>query len=124
MSGPRLRHYKRFFDERAQVFADIALQKTWPHTFYSKRSEALPLHWHKGDITLYVLQGATYMLEANGERIDIQKGDKLVIEAGAIHAEGAHEEPVVYIIATPEAITLGTALRQQFTGVEDKQSKL
>ncbi|MDG2046195.1 MAG: hypothetical protein P8J79_03185, partial [Halioglobus sp.] len=47
-----------------------------------------------------------YVLDENGERIPLRPGDKLVIPAGAIHAEGEVTERMVYIVGLPVAANL------------------
>ena len=38
------------------------------------------------------------MLNEKGERIELEPGDKLVLPAGAVHAEGEVAERMVYIV--------------------------
>ena len=54
----------------------------------------------------YVLEGHSYVLNEHGERFPLGPGDKLVIPAGAIHAEGAVAERMVYIVGISEAANL------------------
>jgi len=68
--------------------------------------EELPLHWHDVDNCGYVLEGKSYVLDENGERIPLGPGDKLIIPAGAIHAEGEVTERMVYIVGLPVAENL------------------
>ena len=46
------------------------------------------------------------MLNEKGERFPLGPGDKLVIPAGAIHAEGEVKERMVYIVGISEAANL------------------
>ena len=50
-------------------------------------------------------------VERGASDLHIKAGDKLVIPAGALHAEGKVEEKMVYIIGTAEASNLMEALR-------------
>ena len=54
----------------------------------------------------YVLEGSSYVLNEQGERFPLGPGDKLVIPAGAIHAEGEVTERMVYIVGISEPANL------------------
>ncbi len=99
-----------FFSTRAEVFADIEAQGLWPTTYVSERMEELPLHWHDVDNCGYVIEGRSYVLNEDGERIALGPGDKLVIPAGAVHAEGEVTEKMVYIVGISAAENLFDAL--------------
>ena len=92
-----------FFSSKEEVLDDIKHQDLWPTTYVSERMEELPLHWHDVDNCGYVLEGSGYVLNEKGERVDLRPGDKLIIPAGAIHAEGEVTERMVYIVGIPEA---------------------
>lgn len=94
------------FDTKDDVLDDIKAMDFWPTTYVSDRMEELPLHWHDFDNCGYVLDGQSYVLDEHGERVPLGPGDKLVIPAGAIHAEGAVTERMVYIVGLPEAANL------------------
>lgn len=95
-----------FFSTKTEVLADIDKLDFWPTTYVSERMEELPLHWHDVDNCGYVLSGSSYVLGENGERVSLGPGDKLVIPAGAIHAEGEVTELMVYIVGLPVAANL------------------
>ena len=95
-----------FFETKEQVLDDIRDQDLWPTTYVSERMEELPLHWHDVDNCGYVLEGSSYVLNENGERVPLGPGDKLIIPAGALHAEGAVTERMVYIVGIPDAANL------------------
>ncbi len=95
---------KNAFRTRAEVMEDIRDSGYWPTTYVSGRSPELPLHHHRYDIIGYVIEGETYLLDENGERIPIGPGDRLVIPKGAWHAEGAVEERVLYIVSVKEPV--------------------
>ena len=95
-----------YFSTKAEVLADIAEHDMWPTTYVSGRMEALPLHWHDVDNCGYVLEGNSYVLNEDGEQLALGPGDKLVIPAGALHAEGKVEEKMVYIVGISEAANL------------------
>ena len=95
-----------FFETKSEVLADIDRQDLYPTTYVSDRMQELPLHWHDVDNCGYVLEGRSYVRNAEGERIELGPGDKLVIPAGALHAEGEVTERMVYIGGIPEAANL------------------
>ena len=95
-----------FFTTKSQVLADIDLLDLWPTTYVSGRMQELPLHWHDVDNCGYVLEGHGYVLNELGERIPLGPGDKLMIPAGALHAEGEVSGRMVYIVGIPEAANL------------------
>ena len=95
-----------FFSSKSDVFKDLDAQDLWPTTYVSHRMQELPLHWHDVDNCGYVLEGSSYVLNEHGERIPLRAGDKLIIPAGALHAEGEVSERMVYIVGIPEAANL------------------
>lgn len=95
--GPMQVHHG-FFTTKAEVLDDLKAQDLWPTTYVSDRMDELPLHWHDVDNCGYVLEGSSYVLDENGERIALSAGDKLIIPAGAIHAEGKVTDRMVYIV--------------------------
>lgn len=103
--GP-MRVIHNFFSTKSEVLADIDRLDFWPTTYVSDRMDELPLHWHDVDNCGYVLSGSSYVLNEEGERIPLGPGDKLVIPAGAIHAEGEVTERMVYIVGLPVAENL------------------
>jgi quercetin dioxygenase-like cupin family protein len=97
---------RNFFTTKSEVLADIDAQNLWPTTYVSNRMDELPPHWHDVDNCGYVLEGRSYVLNESGERIPLGPGDKLVIPAGAIHAEGEVSERMIYIVGISEAANL------------------
>lgn len=95
-----------FFSSKSEVLADLDKLDLWPTTYVSNRMEELPLHWHDVDNCGYVLEGSSYVLDENGERVPLGPGDKLIIPAGAIHAEGEVTDRMVYIVGIPVAENL------------------
>ena len=89
-----------------EVFEDLKRLDLWPTTYVSERMQELPLHWHDVDNCGYVLEGSSYVLNEHGERFPLGPGDKLVIPAGAIHAEGEVTERMVYIVGISEPANL------------------
>lgn len=93
---------KAFFETREQVLEDILKNGTWPTTFVSGPSEGLPLHWHREEVHGYVMEGETDFLDGETEtRTKVGPGDKIIIPARTLHAEGTVKDRVVYIIALP-----------------------
>ncbi len=101
---------KNAFTSKAEALADISRQDLWPTTYVSERMEELPLHWHDVDNCGYVLEGSSYVLDEHGQRIELGPGDKLVLPAGAVHAEGKVTERMVYIVGISKAANLFDAL--------------
>ena len=95
-----------FFTTKSEVLTDIDKLDFWPTTYVSDRMDELPLHWHDVDNCGYVLSGSSYVLDENGNRVELGPGDKLVIRAGAIHAEGEVTERMVYIVGLSVAENL------------------
>jgi gentisate 1,2-dioxygenase len=89
---------KQCFETREDVYRDMIQTGFWPTTYLSSPSPELPLHWHAGDTIGYVMEGTTYVLNENNERCELTPGDKLIIPAGALHAEGQVTDPVTYIV--------------------------
>lgn len=94
------------FSTKAQVMDEISTLDLWPTTYVSNRMDELPVHWHNVDNHGFVLEGSSYVLNENGERIELSAGDKLEIPAGAIHAEGEVTARMVYIVGVPVAENL------------------
>ena len=103
--GP-MRVVHNFFTSKAQALEDIAKLDLWPTTYVSERMEELPLHYHDVDNCGYVLEGSSYVLGEDGEHIPLGPGDKLIIPAGAVHAEGKVTERMVYIVGISEPANL------------------
>jgi quercetin dioxygenase-like cupin family protein len=101
---------KAYFTSKDEVIQDVLKTGFWPTTFISNNSPELPVHYHEQDIIGYVMEGQTYLLNEDGERVPIEAGDRLVIPKGAWHAEGKVEERVVYIVTLPEPIPFEVAL--------------
>lgn len=99
-----------FFSTKDDVFDDMKRHDLWPTTYVSDRMDELPLHWHDTDNHGYVLEGRSYVIDEDGQRVTIGPGDKLVIPAGAVHAEGAVTERMVYIVGMPQAANLSEIL--------------
>jgi gentisate 1,2-dioxygenase len=95
---------KQFFSNHGQVFDDLKETGFWPTTFISGPSPGLDSHWHSEDVHAYVMEGDTWFADETGERHPIGAGDKLVIPARTLHAEGEILDRVVYLIALPKPI--------------------
>ena len=98
---PRLHVVRGFFDPRVpdEAWADAAREGYAAQEFTSTASPELPLHWHRASTIGYVLRGHGYVVDENGGRVWVAAGDKLVIPAGAVHAEGEVKdgEPVEWL---------------------------
>lgn len=98
------------FTTKEEVLDDIRDLDLWPTTYVSERMQEVPLHWHDVDNCGYVLSGRSYILNERGERVELGPGDKLVLPAGAIHAEGEVIEKMVYIVGISRPANLLDAL--------------
>lgn len=99
-----------FHSSKAEVLEDLAQLDLWPTTYVSERMDELPLHWHRVDNVGYVIEGSSYIVNEQGEHLPLGPGDKLVIPAGAVHAEGTVTERMVYIVGISEPENLFDAL--------------
>ena len=99
-----------FHTSKDEVLDDIKRLDLWPTVYVSERMDELPLHWHDVDNCGYVMEGSSYVINENGDHIPLQAGDKLIIPAGAIHAEGRVTERMVYIVGISKAANLFDAL--------------
>ena len=108
---PVMRIEKGFFETKADVYRDMIETGFWPTTYRSNPSPELPVHWHDGDTIGYLVEGETYVLDENGNRCELSAGDKLIIPAGALHAEGEVTDPVTYIVTTEQCVSFFEAFR-------------
>ncbi len=105
-----MRVIHNFHTSKAEVFDDLKRLDLWPTTYVSGRMAELPLHWHDVDNHGFVLEGSSYVLDEDGQRVELGPGDKLEIPARALHAEGEVTERMVYIVGIPVAENLLDAL--------------
>ncbi len=98
------------FATKEEALADLAAEGLWPTTYVSERGEELPLHWHDVDNCGYVVEGRGYVLNESGQRVELGPGDKLVLPAGAVHAEGEMTERMVWIVGISRPANLMDAL--------------
>lgn len=109
-----LQFHTDFFDTIADVLDDIKANGTWPTTFVSGPSEGLPVHWHLDEVHAYIMEGETdFFDEASGKRTLVSKGDKIIVPARTLHAEGGVQDRVVYILALPKPL-LGDEFLKMF----------
>ena len=93
------------FANLSEVLDDVKSNNMWPTTFVSGPSKGLPEHWHDYEVHAYVMEGETWFRDSDsGERLDVGKGDKVIIPEKALHAEGEVKDKVVYIVAIPEPV--------------------
>ena len=110
MSDAKMTIDHGYFETRAEVMQDIAKTGFWPTTYLSGTSPELPVHYHNYDVIGYVIEGSTYLLDENEQRIEINAGDRLNIPKGAWHAEGEVTAPMTYIVTVGEPVAFMTAL--------------
>lgn len=97
-----MRIEKNAFETRQDVYRDMAETGYWPTTYLSTASPELPVHWHDSDIIGYLMEGDTYVLNEKGEHCHLSAGDKLILPAGSLHAEGEVTDPVTYIVTVKQ----------------------
>jgi len=106
------------FSSLAEAMDEVKKSGMWPTTFVSGPSEGLPVHWHAHDVHAYVMEGETDFLDVqSGARLAARKGDRVVIPAGTLHAEGVVKDRVVYLLATPEPLS-----SREFLAMRDPSS--
>ena len=94
-----------FFETIDDVLDDIKHNQTWPTTFVSGPSEGLPVHWHSDEVHAYIMEGETdFFDKASGAKTPVGVGDKVIVPARTLHAEGAVKDRVVYILALPRPL--------------------
>jgi len=104
--------HRQFFEGLADVMADVGASGFWPTTFVSEPTPTPAVHWHDCEVHGYVMQGSTWIIDGESrEHIDMAPGDKLVLPAGALHAEGEAADRVVYIVAVPEPRSFADVFR-------------
>jgi quercetin dioxygenase-like cupin family protein len=63
------------------------------------------VHWHSDEVHAYIMEGETDFLDAaSGKRTSVVAGDKIIVPARTLHAEGAVKDRVVYILALPRPV--------------------
>ena len=107
---PKMVIENQYFKTRAEAMEDIRDSGYWPTTFVSNASPELPIHYHDHDIIGYVIEGETYLLGEDAQRIPIGPGDRLVIPKRAWHAEGEVADRVVYIVSVRDPVPLVEAI--------------
>jgi quercetin dioxygenase-like cupin family protein len=97
--------YSGFFRSLDEAIDDVRKNGTWPTTFVSGPSSGLHAHWHAHDVHAYIMEGETDFLDGeSGTRTPVRAGDKIVVPARTVHAEGAVNVRVVYLLALPEPL--------------------
>ena len=100
-----LKYSHNFFQNKSQVLADVAKNDTWPTTYVSGPTKAADIHWHAQEAHVYILEGNTYFMDAeNNIKTPVKAGDKIIVPARNLHAEGNVTDMVIYIIAMPEPL--------------------
>ena len=108
---PTLSVERGAFGSMQEALTQITSQGLWPTTYISSPSPELPVHWHDSPIQGYLVKGHTYILDGNNERVELSAGDKLVLPAGSLHAEGKITDEVVYIVGLEECRPFQHALQ-------------
>lgn len=100
-----LQFYPQFFASKDDVLDDVKKNGTWPTTFVSGPSDGLDVHWHSDEVHAYIMEGETDFLDAeSGIKTAVKPGDKIVVPARTLHAEGAVKGRVIYVLALHEPV--------------------
>ncbi len=93
------------FDGLPGALKDVAALGLWPTTYITGAAPEAQVHWHDYDVHVYVIQGETYFIDnETGEKHDVVAGDKVVIPARSLHAEGLVKEQMLYLIGLPQPV--------------------
>ena len=113
-SSRSLQIHKGFFESRSEVLDDLKASGFWPTTVVSGPSPGIEMHWHSEEVHGYVIAGETSFLDGeSGARHIAGPGDKIIVPARTLHAEGEIRDRVVYIIAVPEAMVPDEFLKRR-----------
>jgi quercetin dioxygenase-like cupin family protein len=77
---------------------DIQTRSLWPTTYSTDKATAADPHWHSEDVHGYVVEGVFHMYDGDGNRHDMAAGDRFMIPARTLHAEGEIDSLVHLII--------------------------
>jgi quercetin dioxygenase-like cupin family protein len=109
-----LAFHHKFFRTRDDVLDDVKKNGTWPTTFVSGPSDGLPVHWHSEEVHAYIMEGETDFLDGeSNRRTRVAAGDKIVVPARTLHAEGAVKDRVVYLLALPAPLAPDAFLKMR-----------
>lgn len=93
------------FDGLSGALQDVVAQGLWPTTYITGAAPEAAVHWHDYDVHVYVMRGETYFVDSEtGEKHDVVAGDKVVIPARALHAEGMVKDEMLYLIGIPAPV--------------------
>lgn len=95
---------REYFQGLSGALEDLKTRELWPTTYSTDQATAADLHWHSEDVHGYVIEGAFHMHDAEGNRHDMTAGDRFMIPARTLHAEGRIDELVHLIIGIPEPL--------------------
>lgn len=95
---------KAHFDGLIGALEDITAKGLFPTTYATDHATAADLHWHGEEVQVYLIQGKTYFLDADGLEHRAEAGDLVTVPAGTLHAEGDINEPVVMLIGLKDAL--------------------
>ena len=109
---------KAAFDGLSGALKDMTARSLWPTTYVSGEAPAADIHWHEYDVHVYVMKGRTYFVDGEtGTKHPVVAGDKVLVPANTLHAEGAVADEVVYLIGLPNAVPPGEFLAMRDPGL-------
>lgn len=88
------------------ALTEIKDKGLFPTTYATDHATAASLHWHSEEVLAYLVQGKTYFLDAEGQKLWLEPGDLIKVPARTLHAEGDINEPLVMLIGLAEALPM------------------
>jgi quercetin dioxygenase-like cupin family protein len=106
----RIEVHKHCFNGLDGALEEVRRLGLWPTTILVEQAPEAELHWHAEDAHVYLVEGCMYYLDGAGNRLEIEAGDKIVVPARTVHAEGEIRSTVVLLIGLPEPTSKGSFL--------------
>ncbi len=105
---------KGCFEGLPGALEDAKNHNLWPTTYVADEATAADLHWHSEEVHVYVMRGETYFLDGeSGKKHPVIAGDKVIVPARTLHAEGEFKGGIIYLIGIPEALAPDRFLLQR-----------
>ena len=95
---------KNCFEGLTGALEDVKSRELWPTTYATDHATAADPHWHSEEVHGWVVTGNFHLHDAEGQRLDMVPGDRFMIPAGTLHAEGEINEAVTLIIGLAEPL--------------------
>lgn len=92
------------FEGLAGAMGSLQASQLWPTTYCTDQATAAEPHWHSEDVHGYVVEGNFHLHDADGQKHDLVPGDKFLVPAKTLHAEGEINSQVTLIIGISEPL--------------------